>query len=132
MRIRSLHSLLIVLLVLASLPAWTVQSQAGHGRTLACVHACALSDSVMTDHGRLPGLGNGQCSVRSQARAAALVPVPIKVMVPAGGISAPGSVATGLPLASGFNAASPRRGPPAYGGFLWSQHPSAQAPPTLL
>ena len=132
MRSRSLASLLIVLLAWTSLPAWSVQSQPGHAASLACVHACALSAALMTQDGRLPSMAAGQCLVRSSAAPATLQVDGVKAC-PAVAATAPvPALAAGMPvLASAFSLGQPRRGPPAYGGFLWSQHPSAQAPPTL-
>lgn len=131
MRSRFLPSLLIALLAGTSVPAWSVQSQAGHTGSLACVQACALGEALMTHNGRLSAVGTGQCWVRSQNPATTLRVDAVKVSRLAGAASGP-SLARALPaLLPAFSLGYRRRGPPAYGGFLWSQHPSAQAPPTL-
>lgn len=132
MKSRCFPSLMIVLLAWTSLPAWSVRSQAGHAATLACVHACALGEALMTHGGRLPALGEGQCLVRSPAAAATLQVDAAKISPLAASAELAPSLAgaaSALPSVAGLG--HPRRGPPAYGGFLWSQHPSAQAPPTL-
>ena len=130
MSYRPLHSLLIALFVWASLPAWTVQARHGHGRSLACVHACALLDSVLTQGGKLASLGQGDCSVSAVDRADAVLVGAVKVGSPpmAAALAACAPIASPAPGLA-YQAAAPRRGPPALGGFLSCEHRQAQAPP---
>jgi hypothetical protein len=130
MRFRLLHSLLIALLAWSSLPAWSVQARNGHGRTLACVHACAVSDRLMTQDGKLAGLGQGACSVSAQDRVDGVVAPAVSVAQPDAVLVLPAAAMQASPAPGlAYQASAPRRGPPEPCGFLSSEHPQAQAPP---
>lgn len=124
--------LLSVLWLWASLPAWSFQSAGGHGRSLTCVHACALSGARLTQGGRLASMGDGSCGVRAHSQSQALQAQRADAVQPAPGL--PSALAEAPAVAAPYLAdASPApRGPPLPRLYLWSQHPSAQAPPTFL
>lgn len=130
---RILQFSLAVLLVLGSAPAWSMQM--GCARTgsasLACVRLCAHSAALLTQGGKLAGLGHADCSVSAhqsddslsvaQAKAPQAMDAPALALVP---------VFTAAPAASSL--ALDLRGPPWPSLFLFSEHPSAKAPPTLF
>jgi hypothetical protein len=128
-----LRSLVAVALIGGALPAYACVDACGgpSGRGLACVKACASASALFTQHGKLPALGKGSCHIQLRSTTslalagkalAAAAPCPVFLALgPAPRLAKP----------EAFQSADPR-GPPPGSPYLWSQHPFANGPPTLL
>ena len=130
-----LHLLgLALLLALHSAPAatWNCSMSSPRGSDpLMCARLCAASEALLTQGGKLAGLGTGACmqaklqlSSSALALAKAELPTPQVAFAPLAQAPRAMSAAPALkPMSC--------RAPPLPSLFLSSAHPSSQAPPTL-
>jgi hypothetical protein len=127
------NGLAAALLVGAVLPSWICVRSSCERRaaSLACVRLCAHSRALLTDGGRLASLGADVCAVAASFAAPTLAASEVHLNPPEQ--SALVSVFPGaLPALPLLTAASAARAPPRPSSYLSSDHPFANAPPTLL
>lgn len=119
--------------VLAGISQWTcaMACESKADTNLACVRACARYEAFLTQHGKVPSVGSKACGVSvKSAHSWAPVPARFSLAAPASNL-ADVVVPTTCAMATEMHWTRDTRGPPPH-PFLWSQHPFAQAPPTLL
>lgn len=131
---RMLTSLLVLTLLLGQAPAWAMAcgQRCMPSASLACLRVCAKSKDLLTQHGKLPSLGQGcgQVETRFAQPSLAAVVLP-SLTLPQSTFSAPVALTASLAASIAFlqYAHAPPLAKPAQ---TILSVPVAQAPPVSL